>query len=187
MVLSRMNYKQLILVWESYHYRFGLAGEGQADAIQAVLEGDPGLVLNVGCGLNGQKVANLASHCDAQVALDKDAGMVRAAKSTCVAGNVTFLGADAHSLPFAASCAHHVIALGLFAYILDPVLVLGEFRRVTKPGGHVIITNSVSRSLETHKRAGSDAGLALVEEAEGYCPAASGDVKRRYMLIFLRN
>jgi demethylmenaquinone methyltransferase/2-methoxy-6-polyprenyl-1,4-benzoquinol methylase len=180
-----MNYKQMM--WESHHYRFGLAGEGQADAIQSVLEGDPGLVLNVGCGLDGLKAARLASHCETQIALDKDSGMVRAAKATCTASNVAFLTANAHKLPFADGCAHHVIALGLFAYILDPVLVLLEFRRVAKPGGHVIITNSVSRPIETHKRAGAAAGLLLVDESEGHCPAASGNIKRRYMLVFSKD
>ena len=38
--------------------------------------------------------------------------------------------------------------------------------------------------MDLHKRAGTEAGLKLVDEAEGYCPAASGEIKRRYLLVF---
>jgi len=179
------NYKQMM--WEFHHYRFGLAGEGQADAIQALLEASPGLVLNIGCGPDGSRVAKLASHCGRQIAVDKDLDAVRAARDSCTAADVDFVAADAHKLPFADGCVEHVVALGLFAYVSDPVLVFREFRRVTKPRGHVTITNSVSGSIETHKRAGKDAALVLADEAEGCCPAASGDMKRRYMLVFTTN
>lgn len=177
-----MNYKQMF--WEFHHYRFGLAGEGQADSIQALVEASPGLVLNVGCGLDGSKIARLAMHCEMQVAVDKDLDIVRAARNACIDSNVEFVVADAHKLPFVDSCANHVVALGLFADVPDPVLVFREFYRVLKSRGHVMITNSVSRSIETHKAAAEKAGLTLAEEAEGYCPAASGEIKRRYLLIF---
>jgi ubiquinone/menaquinone biosynthesis C-methylase UbiE len=181
---SALNYKELM--WESWHYRFGLAGEGQADVIQNFLERYRGVVLNVGCGLDGAKLARLAAHCNAQVALDKDRGMVKSAESTCSANNVAFLVADAHDLPFRDCSADHVVALGLFAYMSDAARVLREFHRVCRRGGHVMITNSVSRSREHHRKAGVEAGLCLVEEMEGYCPAASGDIKRRYLLVFSR-
>jgi ubiquinone/menaquinone biosynthesis C-methylase UbiE len=129
----------------------------------------------------------LASHCKRQFALDKHYAMVRSARSTCAAGNVTFLAAEAHRLPFIDDCADHVVALGLFAYVIDPLPVFCELRRVARLGGHVMITNSVSRPIDRHKRAGVEAGLVLVDETEGYCPAASGDIKRRYMLVFLKN
>jgi hypothetical protein len=49
-----------------------------------------------------------------------------------------------------------------------------------------MITNSVSRPKDKHRAAGVEAGLTLVDEAEGYCPAASGDIKRRYLLVFAK-
>lgn len=67
-----MNYKQM--TWDSWHHRFGLAGEGQAGVIQNVIEQDRGLVLNVGCGQDGAKLARLGAHCDALIALDKSHG-----------------------------------------------------------------------------------------------------------------
>jgi ubiquinone/menaquinone biosynthesis C-methylase UbiE len=179
-----MDYKQVM--WESHHYRFGLAGEGQADAIEQVLLTHRGCVLNVGCGLDGGRVARLASHCHSQVALDHELGMLTATRRTCAAKNVIFIAADAHNLPFRNDSVDHVIALGLFAYIKDPVHVFREFRRVCRPDGYVMITNSVSRPKDKHCAAGVEAGLTLVDEAEGYCPAASGEIKRRYLLVFTK-
>lgn len=177
-----MNYKQM--TWDSWHHRFGLAGEGQADVIQNVLEQDRGLVLNIGCGLDRAKLGRLAAHCDALIALDKSHGMVQRAHTDGAVGSVAFLVADAHYLPFADGLVDHVVALGLFAHIGNTAAVLREFRRVCRQGGHIMITNSVSRPLEHYRQAGLDAGLEVVREAEGYCPAASGDIKRRYLLVF---
>ena len=179
-----MDYKQLM--WESHHYRFGLAGEGQADAIERVLRTHRGCVLNVGCGLDGRTVARLASHCHSQVALDHELGMLTTARSTCDTNNVNFIAADAHNLPFRNDSVDYVIGLGLFAYINDPIHVLREFRRVCRPDGYVMITNSVSRPKGEYHAAAVEAGLTLVDEAEGYCPAASGDIKRRYLLVFTK-
>ena len=180
-----MDYKQLM--WESHHHRFGLAGEGQADAIEQALRTHRGRVLNVGCGLDGRKIARLALHCHSHVALDHEVGILTVARSTCDADNASFITADAHSLPFLSDSVDHVIALGLFAYINDPVHVLREFRRVCCPDGYVMITNSVSRPKAEHRAAGVEAGLTVVDEAEGYCPAASGDTKRRYLLVFAKS
>jgi ubiquinone/menaquinone biosynthesis C-methylase UbiE len=179
-----MNYKDLM--WESWHHRFGLAGEGQADIIQDFLQRYPGRVVSIGCGLHGGKIARLAEHCKSLVAMDKDPGMVKSAEATCRTTNVVFLVADAHNLPFADCSADHVVALGLFAYINDTVRVLREFHRICRRSGHVMITNSVSRPKEQHREAGLEAGFTLVEEAEGYCPAASGNIKQRYLLLFTK-
>ncbi len=181
-----MNHYKTFM-WQSHHHRFGLAGEGQADMIQAILDGLPGLVLNVGCAFDGMKIARLASHCQTQVAIDHDLGMVTRARRECSSRNVRFLAADAYGLPLVDQCAEHVVALGLFAYVNKPVAVFAEFSRVIRPSGRIMITNSVSRQIDLHRRAGIEAGLRLVDETEGYCPACSGDIKRRYMLVFSKN
>jgi ubiquinone/menaquinone biosynthesis C-methylase UbiE len=118
--------------------------------------------------------------------LDHELGMLTEARRTCAENNVIFIAADAHNLPFRNDSADFVIALGLFAYIKDQAHVFREFRRVCRPDGYVMITNSVSQPKDRHRAAGVEAGLTLVDEAEGYCPAASGDVKRRYLLVFTK-
>jgi ubiquinone/menaquinone biosynthesis C-methylase UbiE len=173
-------------MWESHHYRFGLAGEGQADMIQEVLDRQPGVVLNVGCAFDGMKSARLALHCRTQVAIDHDLRMVTCAQGECSVNNVRFLAADAHSLPLVGQCADHVVALGLFSYANDPAAVFVEFSRVIRRSGCIMITNAVSRQIGRLRRAGVDAGLKLIDETEGYCPA-SGDLRRRDMLVFSKN
>ena len=112
--------------------------------------------------------------------------MVIRARRECTARNVNFLAADAHDLPFIDGCADHVLALGLFAYVKDPVSVFREFYRVVRQDGLVMITNSVSHLKEKHRAAGVEAGLTLMDEAEGYSPATSGDIKRGYLLVFAK-
>lgn len=177
-----MNYK--LMMWEHWHYCFGLAGEGQADIIQTYLERKRGRAVTVGCGPNGNKIARLAQYCESLLAIDHELKAVVLAKGSGIATTLNFLVADAHHLPLSDNCADYVIALGLFAYITDPRCVLTEFSRVCRPGGYVLFTNSVSRSKRKHQVAGTDASLVFVEEAEGYCPAASGDKKARYLLVF---
>jgi ubiquinone/menaquinone biosynthesis C-methylase UbiE len=174
------------MMWEHHHYRFGLAGEGQADIIERVLDRAPSRLLNVGIGAFGDKVAQLSRHCRFQVALDIQPEAIALVRPSCDAGNVVFVNGDARSLAFAADCFDHVVALGLFAYIDDPLLVFREFMRVCRPGGRVMITNSVSRPKTAHVLAGQEAGLELLEAPEGYCPAASGNVKSRYLLVFAK-
>ena len=72
-----MNYKDVI--WEHHHYRFGLAGEGQADVIQGYLDARRGRVLYVGCGPRIEILLNVNAHCSELIAADKDTKMHRAA------------------------------------------------------------------------------------------------------------
>lgn len=50
-----------------------------------------------------------------------------------------------------------------------------------------MITNSVVHPIEQYIEESSAVGFRLIEKQEGYCPAASGDVKRRYLLVFQRH
>jgi SAM-dependent methyltransferase len=143
-----------------HHHRFGLAGEGQADTIQEFLERHPGTALNVGCGPWGAKLQALAPHCRV---------------------------ADAHHLPFCDCTFDHLLALGLFAHIPTPRPVFRELQRVCRTGGHVFVTNAVRHRRTRYERAAARAGFERVHAEEGYCPAASGEVKRRYLLVFRRN
>jgi len=50
-----------------------------------------------------------------------------------------------------------------------------------------MFTNSVAHPIERFRRAGADVGLTLVDEMKGYCPAASGQIEERYLLVFTKN
>jgi len=170
--------------WALEHHRFGLAGEGQADVVEKFLVRYRGVVADVGCGLQGQQASNLARLCRWLVAVDKNPGMVRAASLDPNAPNITFVAANAYDLPFAAAAFDSVVALGLLAYITDLTRLLAEFRRVVRKGGMIILTDSVGRSDRPVLSAAAAAALRLVEESEAHCPAASGSIKRRRLLVF---
>jgi len=170
--------------WEQHHYRFGLAGEGQADIIQKHLASHGGTILDIGCGLQGRHVVNLARLCDLVIAADKEAGMVRSARADGAPANSLFAVANVKDLPFRAQVFNVIVALGLLAYISDPGPALSELDRVVRPGGLIMVTNAVVHPIQPLLEAAGKTGLRLMEQAEGYCPAASGAIKRRYLCIF---
>lgn len=172
--------------WEAHHYRFGLAGEGQADRIEQIPRAQTGLVLNAGCGHDGEKIARLSACCARQMSIDRSLAMISRARATCLASNVDYCCAEAKCLPLGNASMDHIVALGMFACVADPGIVFREFLGVSKPGAYVLITNSVSHPIDVCREAGLGSGLDLAEEMEAYCPTASGDKKRRYLLAFVR-
>jgi ubiquinone/menaquinone biosynthesis C-methylase UbiE len=131
-------------------------------------------------------VAALARHCERLLAIDKLPQCLRSVQRGHVPANVCLCAGDAHALPLADQCVDHIVAFGLFAYVVDTISVLREFRRVCRRGGWVMITNSVSRSPQKFRDAAAEARLTIVEEHKGYCPAASGSVKRRQLVVYER-
>jgi len=183
-----MNYKQQL--WEHYHYRFGLAGEGQADIIERYVGSPRGRILNVGCGPWGDKLRNLAAHADLLLAVDNAPEAVATARvgsGNCP--NVYFVVTDAGRLCLPDAAVDHILALGLFAHVPENRAreVLSEFHRVCRGRGHLFLTNSVRHPKEHYVEAGKKVGFRMVEEHEGYCPAASGGAQRRYLLLFAKD
>lgn len=173
-------------IWQSYHHRFGLAGEGQADTIERILDAQFGSVLNVGCGPWGTKLEALGAHCGSLTAVDRESEAIRLARREAPLCGAKLVVADAQRLPFCDRAFDHVIALGLFAHIADPKEVFREIHRVCRTGAHVFVTNAVRHRVDRYEDAGTQAGLTRVHYEEGYCPAASGELKRRYLLVFNR-
>lgn len=180
-----MDYKRVI--WEGYHHRFGLAGEGQADVIERYLETKRGRVLNIGCRPWGDKIRNLAQHCKSLIAADVSAKAIGLAKAGQGHRDLSYLVTDARNLALARNVVDHILALGLFAYIRDIGGVFHEFYRVCRSAGYLMITNSTTHPKEQYIEKGAALGFRLIENQEGYCPAASGEVKRRYLLVFQRH
>ena len=87
--------------WEKWHHRFGLAGEGQADVIEQLLQRSPGVVLDVGFGPNGRHVVNLAKLSGFVIAVDKYIEALRRARTDGpMPPNVAFLAGNASGLPW---------------------------------------------------------------------------------------
>jgi ubiquinone/menaquinone biosynthesis C-methylase UbiE len=97
-------------------------------------------LLDVGCG-QGDDVRALAQRVAPAgdvVGVDLSERMIAAASQGDVPSNVSFLVADAHSLPFADNTFDGVLEERTLQHVENPVKVLSEMVRVVRPGGIVV-------------------------------------------------
>ena len=101
--------------------------------------------VDVGCG-NGLYLAELARRGFAGrvVGADLSIGMLAAARQRLdrpltPALSLTLAGADATALPFRDAAVDLTLAMHMLYHVPDPPAAVGELRRVTKPGGRVVI------------------------------------------------
>lgn len=140
-----------------------------ADAAVDRLDPAPGeRVLDVACGAGS--VARQAAARGAHVlALDVSAPMLRAARRA--GGEVGWLRADAHALPFRdasfarASCPHGLM------FFDAPSEAMGELARVVRPGGVVVATTWGPARANPHERALADAWAAHAREPSPFFEA----------------
>jgi ubiquinone/menaquinone biosynthesis C-methylase UbiE len=86
------------------------------------------------------------------VGLDASTAMVENARSYTDDSALEFLAGDFEHLPFAADSIDHVWSMEAFYYAQDPAAVLGELRRVLRPGGTFFCAvNFFEESVHTHK------------------------------------
>ncbi|WP_313691537.1 methyltransferase domain-containing protein [Halorarum halobium] len=96
-------------------------------------------VLDVGSG-TGFATEGLLNHVDEVHALDQSMDqMERAFAKFGKRGKVRFYRGDAERLPFADDSFDKLWSSGSIEYWPNPVDALAEFRRVTKPGGTVLV------------------------------------------------
>ena len=114
----------------------------------ALPEGSP--VLEVGCGA-GATAAELARRGHQVYASDRSPAMLRHtqehAQTSGVGGLVTPILGDAQRLMFPTGVFDLVLALGVLSWLQEPNLAIKEMARVTRPGGHVLVTSLNSLDL----------------------------------------
>lgn len=98
-------------------------------------------VLDAGCGA-GDLTVELARRGARVVASDLSVEMTEMtdARVRIEALDARVVRADAHRLPFPEGAFHLVVALGLLPWVRSPQLTLDELARVTRPGGHLIVS-----------------------------------------------
>jgi len=94
-------------------------------------------VLDVGCG-TGLMSAMLAAQGRRVVGVDLSAAMIARAKHRS-GSSITFLEADAESLPIANSSFDAVVNLISLHHYPNPSRAIAEFRRVLRPGGRLVL------------------------------------------------
>ncbi|HEX4090147.1 MAG TPA: methyltransferase domain-containing protein [Trebonia sp.] len=127
-------------------------------------------VVDVGCG-NGAYLAELARRGFAGrvLGLDMSSGMLTAARDRLAAvgspasaepgGGAALLAADATALPLRDGAADLTLALHMLYHVPDPSRAVRELRRVTRPGGRVVIVLNDGDHLRELR--------AIVAEARG--------------------
>ena len=125
-------------------------------------------VLDVGCGTGELERLMLSEHLKQRiVGVDLSAKMLEIAREKCQAHpNVTFCIASAAALPFADHSFDVVVSASALHYFDQPVLSLGEMRRVLKPGGSVVILDWCKDYLACRL---FDLVLKLIEPAYQQC------------------
>lgn len=140
----------------------------------AGLHGDE-TIADVGCG-NGAYLAELArrGHAGPVLGADLSAGMLRAAGRRAPGAGLVV--ADAAGLPLPAGACDLALAMHMLYHVPDKEAVARELRRVTRPGGQVLVGLNGSDHLRELRelinealpaagwRAGSDGAAPVVSE-----------------------
>ena len=135
---ARLFYKYLSKVYDTINpFIWNEAMRDQALSWLAVESGDR--VLDVGSG-TGFATEGLLQYTDNIYCLDQSIHqMEKAFAKFGKHGDVRFHRGDAERLPFADNTFDHLWSSGSIEYWPNPVDALVEFRRVTKPGGRVLV------------------------------------------------
>jgi len=85
------------------------------------------------------------------VGVDASRGMVANARKYTDDGSIEYVVADFHRLPFERNAVDHVWSMEAFYYAREPEAVLGEIRRILRPGGTFFCAvNFFEESTHTH-------------------------------------
>jgi ubiquinone/menaquinone biosynthesis C-methylase UbiE len=137
----------------TYDERFGIAydhrGTRAAAREVARLTGssDLGRVLDVGCGTGYLGIALAAENGARTVhATDISPGMLARTveNAESIGVDVRPVRATATALPYRDDAFDAVVSRGVLHHLHDPVTALVEWRRVTRPGGHVVVLSEPS-------------------------------------------
>ncbi|MEU0539849.1 class I SAM-dependent methyltransferase [Nocardia sp. NPDC005978] len=145
--------------------------ERRADPTAAVLKalrlnGEETLA-DIGCG-DGRFLAHLLErgHRGRIVGLDTSPGMV--ATVSRIPGAAAIVG-DAEQLPFATAEFDRTTARHMLYHVPDPLRALHEFRRITKPGGTVVVAINLTESYARTQ-------AVILERARAYGLAPIGEL-----------
>ena len=135
---ARLFYKYLSTVYDRVNPLFWTE-EMRTDALELLNVEQTDRVLDVGCG-TGFGTEGLLEHTDNIHGLDQSVHQMEKAWGKFGKHDpVRFYRGDAENLPFADGAFDHVWSSGSIEYWPHPEEALAELRRVTKPGGRVLV------------------------------------------------
>lgn len=105
-------------------------------------------ILDVGCGA-GHILEQLPG--EQRHGVDLSRFMVQRAQER-LAGKARIVQGDAEKLPYEDAAFDRVLASSLLSHVLHPEAVIGELKRVTRPGGRVVISICMEDQIERGMR-----------------------------------
>jgi len=144
------HFESAALEWERIYHEATLYGRIYQDRTAIALQSieqlrlpDTAHLLEIGCGA-GFATAALARRGYRVDALDSVAAMIhltsRRLAETGTAERVRIVRADVRHLPMTNNSFDLVFALGVLPWLDDPLAAVREMARVTRPGGHVLLS-----------------------------------------------
>jgi len=150
--------------WDRIQGPFYASGAREAALLKLVPRGL--CVADVGCG-TGLLTLGLAAVAEQVHAIDSSVRMVRLAREKlrrAGAANVTVRRANAEKLPFGDGALDAVFAFHLLRHLVRPAEVLGEFGRVVKSGGRVVLVELEPHGVRALRAATGSHHLGLPRE-----------------------
>lgn len=134
----------------SWGFTKHLGGTGATDMLLAHCGvGDTTRLLEIGCGVGVTACHAVQDFGCYVMAVDLSAAMIawarRRVRRLALAQQISFATADARQLPFPDDSFDAVICESVLAFVPEPGAALAEFARVTRPGGHVGVTEGLWR------------------------------------------
>jgi ubiquinone/menaquinone biosynthesis C-methylase UbiE len=153
--MTTMSDVDAIAYWEAQASKYDALYDEQSAAgdwlrtrqavVLRLLGTGPGTVLDVGMGSG--RVVEALEHCGWTAwGVDRAAQMVALARARVPEAAVRLLEGRIEQLPFESEMFDAVVSTGVFAYVPDRAVMLGEIARVLRPTGRVVICTGNARS-----------------------------------------
>ena len=117
-----------------------------------------GIVLDVGCGV-GHDLSRLAALGLTAAGVDTSAVMLSAARRRPAANGARLAQADGARLPFRTGSVDGCRVERVLQHVADPAAVVGELRRVLRPGGFVAVFEPDYRTFRVESAVVPDGSL----------------------------
>jgi len=179
---ARLFYKYLSKVYDQVNpYIWNEEMRTEALAMLDIDEDDE--VLDVGCG-TGFATEGLLERVDHVYGLDQSPHQLQKAYDKFGKhGRVRFHLGDAERLPFVDDAFDVVWSSGSIEYWPDPVATLEEIRRVTKPGGQVLVVGPNEPSQPVRRRLANATMLFYTDDEAQRMFEAAGFESIRHRLM----
>jgi ArsR family transcriptional regulator len=150
-----------------------------AEAFLALLPRD-WTVADFGCG-NGTLTTQLARHVRQAVGIDNSPEMLDAAHAHAGSlDNLTFHEADLTDTPLDDASVDASLCVLVLTYLEDPAAVIREMRRVTRPGGSVVVIDLLAHNRDDFRR-------QMNQQTNGFTPevlrCAMNDAALQYITV----